>query len=192
MKEKAVVYPSKTTLNLCMKEKSSWRPGRVIPTFTALALAVVLFGKFAVADRLAQVSREQQVLSGLTAQVQALEKATADYDAVLEEYGRYSVGWMTDEEKAAVDRVGVLDLIEAELMSAASVQQFSIAGNVLSLSLAGVTLEDTSRIVQRLYTWPQVTGVSVYTASTQQQQAAEEATVSMVVTLAPAEEGGEA
>lgn len=192
MKKKAVVYPSKTTLNLCMKEKSPWRPGRVIPTFTALALAVVLFGKYAVADRLAKVSQEQQVLAGLTAQVQTLEKATVDYDAVQEEYGRYSVGWMTDEEKAAVDRVEMLDLIEAELIPAATVQQFSITDNVLSLSLAGVTLEDTSRIVQRLYTWPQVTGVSVYTASTQQQQAAEEATVSMVVTLARAEEGGEA
>lgn len=192
MKKKAVVYPSKTTLNLCMKEKSPWRPGRVVPTFTALALAVVLFGKFAVADRLAQVSREQQVLAGLAAQVQALEEATADYDAVLEEYGRYSVGWMTDEEKAAVDRVDLLDLIEQELMSAAAVQQFSVTGNVLSVSLAGVTLEDTSRIVQRLYTWPEVQSVSVYTASTQQQKAAEEAAVSMVVTLAQAAEGSEA
>lgn len=193
MKKKAVVYPSKTTLNLCMKEKSPWRPGRVIPTFTALALAVVLFGKFAVADRLSQVSREQQVLAGLTSQVRALEEATADYDAVLEEYGRYSVGWMTDEEKAAVDRVEALDLIEAELMSAASVQQFSVTGNVLSVSLSGLTLEDNSRVVQRLYTWPEVRSVSVYTASTQQQEAGEQAAVSMVVTLAqPGEEGGEA
>lgn len=189
MKKKAVTYPSKTTLNLCMKEKSVWRPGRVIPMFTALLAAAVLFGKFAVADRLAEVSRQQQILSALETQVQSLEQATADYDDVLEEYRLYSVGWMTDEEQAAVDRVGLLGLIETELMSAASVQQFSTSGNVLSVRLAGITLEDTSRIVQRLYTWPEVTGVSVYTASTQQEQG-EEASVSMVITLEQAEEGG--
>lgn len=189
MKKKAVTYPSKTTLNLCKKEKSAWRPGRVIPMFAALLTAAVLFGKFAVADRLAEVSRQQQILSALETQVQSLERATADYDDVLEEYRLYSVGWMTDEERAAVDRVGLLGLIETELMSAASVRQFSTSGNVLSVRLAGVTLEDTSRIVQRLYTWPEVTGVSVYTASTQQEQG-EEASVSMVITLEQAEEGG--
>lgn len=190
MKKKKIVYPSKTTLNLCRKEKSSWKLSRVIPAFTSLALAVVLFGKFAVADRLTHVSQEQQALAALEARVGELERATADYDAVLEEYTTYSVGWMTTEEQAAVDRVKVLDLVETELMSTAAVRQFSLTGNVLSVSLAGVTLEDTSRIVQRLYAWPQVSSVSVYTASTQQ-RAAEETAVSMVVTLVQPEEGGE-
>ena len=56
MGKKSVVYPSKTTINLVIKEKSKWRPGRVLPMVLALAAAVVLFGKFAVADRLAGVA----------------------------------------------------------------------------------------------------------------------------------------
>ena len=88
-------------------------------------------------------------------------------------------------------RIRLLDLIEAELMTAASVRQCSVSGNALSVNLAGLTLEDTSRVVARLYTWPEVAGVAVYTASNQQQEG-EESVVSLVVSLTQApEEGGE-
>ncbi len=189
MGKKSVVYPSKTTINLVIKEKSKWRPGRVLPMFLALAAAVVLFGKFAVADRLAGVAEQQRVLSALEGQIAALEQATDGYAAVAEEYGRYSVGWMTDEEKTLVDRVDILDLIQGELMAACTVRQFSVSANVLSADLSGISLEDTSRIVQRLYGWPEVSTVSVYSASTQTEEG-EEPRVSMVITLALAEEGG--
>ena len=189
MGKKSVVYPSKTTINLVIKEKSKWRPGRVLPMFLALAAAVVLFGKVAVADRLAGVAEQQRALSALEGQIAALEQATDGYAAVAEEYGRYSVGWMTDEEKTLVDRVDILDLIQGELMASCTVRQFSVSANVLSADLSGISLEDTSRIVQRLYGWPQVSTVSVYSASTQTEEG-EEPRVSMVITLALAEEGG--
>lgn len=191
MSKKAMTYPSKMTINLAIREQGKWRPGRVIPMFAALTVAAVLFGKFAVADRLAEVSREQHMLNLLQSQAEALQERTEGYDILLEEYGRYSVGWMTEEEKDSVDRIGILDMVEQELMAAGSVRQFTVSGNTLSAELTGITLEDTSHIVQRLYHWPIVGQVSVYTATTQLQEG-ERAQVSLVITLTQSAKGGEA
>ena len=38
MKKKQVTYPSKTTLNLAMKEKSQFAPGKLIPLLLVLAV----------------------------------------------------------------------------------------------------------------------------------------------------------
>ena len=190
MGKQKTVYPSKATINLAVREKSKWRPGRVVPMFAALLAAAVLFGKFAVADRLARVSRAQQALAAVQSQVDALTERTAGFADLQEEYGRYSVGWMTDEEKAAVDRIDILDLMEGELMAAGTVRQFTVSGNTLSVDLSGLTLEDTSRVVQRLYGWPIVESVAVYNATTQVEDGAD-AQVSLVVTLTRAEGGAE-
>ena len=183
------VYPSKVTLNLAMREKSPFSPVKLLPALVLLAALALLFGKFAVADRLAAVDKAQGELAALKEQSAQLEAATAGYDELLELYSHYSVGWMTDEEKLTLPRTELLDLIESELMPASQVRRFSVSGNVLSVELGGITLNDTSRIVQRLYQRPDVTNVAVYTASTKTEKG-DQAAVSMVITLAPVQEGG--
>lgn len=190
MKKKQVTYPSKTTLNLAMKEKSQFAPGKLIPLLLVLAVLAGLFGKFAVADRLAKVDRAQAELSALQQQKSSLEAATADFEELSEKYARYSTGWMTEDEQAAVTRTEMLSLVENELMPGSQVRRVSASGNILSVELSGVTLEDTSRFVKRLYQRPDVTNVAVYTASTKYEPGIQ-ATVSMVITMTRVSKGGD-
>lgn len=195
MKKGKGQYPSKVSINLVIKEKGQFNPGRVLPMLAAVILAALCFGKFAVADRLAQVADARSALNAAVAHQTALENATVDFESMLDEYNRYSSGWMSDEEKALVDRMETVDLIQAELMSAATVKQFAISGSVLTADLSGVSLEKTSRIVERLYTHDIVSQVDVYTAAASQEPggetAAETAVVSLIITLTNGMEGGE-
>lgn len=187
-------YPQKKTINLVIKEKSQFNPGRLIPLLAAVLLAAAAFGKFAVADRMAEVNRAQAALDAAGARAKELTAAIADYDAVQDEYNRYASGWMTEDETALVDRMATIDLIERELMSVGGVKQFALAGNTLSVDLTGVTLSGTSGIVERLYAYPMVLQVEVYTAATGQ-ISGDGALVSLAITLvsgAPQTEGGEA
>ena len=189
LKKKQVTYPSKTTLNLAMKEKSQFAPGKLIPLLLVLAVLAGLFGKFAVADRLAKVDRAQAELSALQQQKSSLEAATADFEELSEKYARYSTGWMTEDEQAAVTRTEMLSLVENELMPGSQLRRVSASGNILSVELGRVTLEDASRIVQNLYQRPDVTNVAIYTASTKDEPGSQ-ATVSLVITMTRVSEGG--
>lgn len=176
-------------MNLAMKEPSQFRPTKLIPLLLILIVLAGLFSKFAVADRLAGVDRAQAELAALQQREAELEEATAGFDALSEEYARYSTGWMTEDEQAAVAKVEMLSLVESELMPGSRVRQASASGNILSVELGGVTLEDTSRFVQSLYQRPDVTNVAVYTASTKDELGAQ-AAVSLVITMSRGSEGG--
>ena len=60
--KKQAAYPSKVTLNLAMREKSQFAPAKLVPLLLILIVLAGLFGKFAVADRLAKVDRAQAEL----------------------------------------------------------------------------------------------------------------------------------
>lgn len=190
LKKKQTAYPSKVTLNLAMKEKSQFAPGKLIPLLLLLVILAGLFSKFAVADRLVKVDRAQAELSALQQRKADLEAATAGYKELSEKYARYSIGWMTEDEQAAVTRLDMLSLIEKELMPGSRVRRVSAGDNVLSVELSGITLEDTSRFVQNLYQRPDVTNVEVYTASTKDEPGTQ-ATVSMVITMTRVSQGGD-
>jgi len=185
LKKKQRIYPSKVTLNLAMKERSPFSPIRLVPPLLMLIVLAGLFGKFAVADRLAAVDRAEAELSALRRQRAALEQSAAGYDELSRRYARYATGWMTEDEQAAVPRMEMLELVESELMPGGRVRRLSASGNILSVELGGVTLEDTARFVQKLYQRPDVTNVAVYTAS------ARDESVSMIITMHLPGEGGE-
>ncbi len=186
LKKKQGTYPSKVTLNLAMKEKSPFSPAKLLPSLLFLTVLAGLFGKFAVADRLAAVDRAEAELSALRRQQDALEQSTAGYDELSRRYAQYSTGWMTEDEQAAVPRTEMLELVESEFMPDCQVRRLSASGSILSVELGGVTLEDTARFVQRLYQRPDVTNAAVYTASNKDES------VSMIITMnLPGKGGGQ-
>ncbi len=187
MKKKKGAYPSKVTLNLAIKEKSPFSPIKLVPPLLVLLVLAAVFGKFGVADRLAAVDRAQAELAAVRARETELTEATAGFDELSHRYAQYSTGWMTEDEQAAVLRTEMLDLVEKELMPGGQVRRLSASGNILSVELGGVTLDGTARFVQALYQRPDVTNVVVYTASSK----AEDAAVTMIVTMQLPEEGGE-
>ena len=189
VKKKKLIYPSKTTLNLCIKEKSPLNPGKLIPLLILVLLLAVAFCKFAVVDRIQNTNAVQSELSALRSHRDGLKTYLEDYDDVAVEFSRYSLGWMDDSERVLVKRTEMLDLVESMLMPYSRVRSVSASGNTISITLSGVTLKDTSRFVEALYARDDVDNVTVYTASTNASQTTQ-AAVSMVITMKHVE-GGE-
>ena len=95
--------------------------------------------------------------------------------------GRYSYGWMTEDETNLVERMDILSLMETKIRPRAQIEDFSISGNVLTVNLEGITLEQTSSLVTLLESDPLVTSATVYKASNDDAEVKE---VNMVIILA--------
>lgn len=208
MKNNKRRYPDKRSLNLAIRERTVNSPSRILPIAAVLTVLILLFAKFAVADRLVSVSRAQAEVADLRQQLQALNGLNGDYDAVLDEYALYSSGWMSDEELFLVDRRSVFSLLESSVLPSANLRSLTMSENALTLDLTGLSLRDASDIVSRLKAREDVLNVNVYTAGSAGESALDQTrrgSCTMTITLtngftlpeAPAEgtdgaEGGDA
>lgn len=189
MKIKAKSIPSKTTLNLVIKEKKELRLERLIPAVIIILVIAVLFAKFAVADRYAALNEAEKELSQERENLNALVSSYADYDEVQEEYNRYTY---EDFDRTIPNRQDVLNLLEKYVFPVSGMRQLSISGKSVSLTLTGMTLEEISRLIAVLEADPLVEKVLVSTTS---YSSGNEAipVASMVISLVDATtlEGGE-
>ncbi|WNX84422.1 hypothetical protein RWV98_17905 [Agathobaculum sp. NTUH-O15-33] len=200
MTKKKLIYPSKTSLNLAIRERTINSPSRIIPLTLLVALLIFAFAKFAVIDRLLQVSAAQSEVDGLRSQLDTLNEANAGYEDLLTEYARNSSGWMSAEEVALVDRNTVFDLLQTAVLPSANLRDMSVNLNVLSLNLTGLSLRDASTIVNRLKARDDVIDVMVFTAGSKAEGALDQTrkgSVSMTIALtngypmpSESEEGG--
>lgn len=157
-------YPVKQDLNLAQKEQKHRNLGAAAVTAVVLTVAVALFCKFGVVERLEKLQSAEQSAAqaeALLAQVQGL---TARYDDVLEEYRSYTLAHSA--MGGGADPMECLDLIEQRLMAHSRVSAFAAADDVISVELSGVTLEEVSAIYAGLMEDRLVAGVQVYTAAT--------------------------
>jgi len=192
-RKKNLQYPTKTTLNLALKDYTMNSPRNVLPIFLVLLVVIGAFTKFAVIDRLAEVSAARAGLADAQTRLLAAETANADYASLAAEYDIYTYNGLTEEETKAVDRMEALDLLEQQLMAAARVSVVSVSGNIMSARISGVTLQGLSELMRDLNTHSMVSGVSVSTAGTQSGEAAGDmlAAVTITITLVQAEKGGD-
>ena len=190
---KKKVYPSKQYLNLAVKEKNGIDAKIAIPAIIAVLVLVGLFAKFAVLDRFAKVDAAQTELNNLNVERSIINAKLEDYDATVEEYKKYSVSWMDDVEKALVLKTDMIDLINSEILKNSETRSISISGNTISAQLVGLSLTDTSALIDRLYSRPDVKDVQVYTATTEEAVGGQ-VIVSLLVTMKQeeTEEGGAA
>lgn len=157
-------YPVKQDLNLAQREKRHRNLGAVAVTAVLLAAAVALFCKFGVVDRLGEVQAAESAAAQAESLLSQVRAATADYDAVMEEYRSYTLAHSA--MGGGADPMACLDLIESKLMARSRVSAFSVAEDLVSVELSGVTLEEVSAIYAGLMADKLVAGVQVYTAAT--------------------------
>ena len=179
---KKVEYPSKTYINLVVKEKKQFDLRSQLPKIVLLVLvtiAVCKFGVFDVYDRAnqkqAELNRQTQVLSNLEAQL-------SDYDAVKAEYETYETTKLVADENT-VSVIDAMSLVDRFVAPAAHVDSIDLSGNTLSLGLSGVTLDGVGKLVNTLYEQPIVANVAVSNAATDKTKTSADTTVSMVITL---------
>lgn len=157
-------YPVKQDLNLAQREGTRKDLRAVLLTALALTAGISLFCAFAVVGRLEAVRQAEQAAAQSEQLLAQTMAATADYDQVMEEYHRYTM--LHRALVSGADPLECLELVEGQLIDRSMVSGFVVGVDVISVQLAGVTLEQVSGIYTSLQAHPLVSGVQVYTAAT--------------------------
>lgn len=178
-KKAAIVAPSKKTMNF-VHHQSSFDPKKVIPIVLIVLIVAAVFLKFGVLDMLNKKAAAQAELDQKQQQLALIEAKLEGYDELAMEYGRYSYGWMNDTEVNMVSRMDVLDLIEKKISPKATIDNFAVNNNVLTMNIHGITLEEASKMVKSLEATELVESASVYNAVAEE---AEEAKIFMSINL---------
>ncbi|MBU5464086.1 hypothetical protein [Anaerotignum sp. MSJ-24] len=164
MKKNSNKYPVKTDINLAIREKKQNKLSTTIPTFIILVIAIAIFSKFAVINRLEQASEAENSATVAQQQLETLKEYTNNYPKVLEEYNALLASKSSLNVVATpMERLG---LVERYLISASQVNSFDVVDDVITAQISGVTLNQISTIYANLMSDPLIDNVQVYTAST--------------------------
>lgn len=174
-KQKKTVLPTKTTINLAMKEEDSITPRRLAVYIAAALLAVVVVAKFGFIDQYARLDSAKARYETVHAQYTQTEDALSHYAEVESQYLRYSKTWMQDEtsdQYVGVDRAEILDLVEKDMMSVGKVDGLTANGNVMVVNMSGMNLEQISKMFTVLDKEPLVQSLALTIAQTEDDAAA--------------------
>lgn len=159
--------PRKRTMNLYYKPDRTSRPATIMLYVLFVLVGLLGLGKFLVYDLWMETEQARQTLIAAEDEMNGIMVQLADYNEVKERYQRYSA---TEEEQGIVDRMEVLDLLERAVLPVAELETVTISGGSVQLSFSGVTLAQTSRIVQALEESDIVAGTAVNTAATRENE----------------------
>lgn len=159
---KKTAYPTKTYMNLFYKPDRTTKPS-TIALYVLFALVVLLgLSKWLVYDVWADNQAAQRSLAAAQDEFDGVMLQLTDYDEVKERYFRYSA---TDEERALVDRMDALAMLDGAVGNAA-LDSIAINGDRVQIQVSNVTLAQTADIVSRLEKSPLVASTVVNTAAT--------------------------
>lgn len=171
--------PSKKTMNFS-RHVSSFDLRKMAPYLIVIVIVLALFAKFGFIDQLSKKSDAYAQLADIQSQQEMLDLKLKDYPELEKQYGRYSYGWMSEDEVSLVDRMEVYSLIESKIMDAAVIEDFAINSNVITMNIRGITLIQASAVVKDLESSPMVDSAYVYSAEAEN---AEQAEMFMTVNL---------
>ena len=169
--KKGTVKSSKRSMNF-VHHKSEFNIMKVLPVAAVIAAALSIFVRVGFLDMLDQKTIAYRNLASKQERLAAVNTRLVDYEELASQYGRYSYGWMSEAEVSLVNRLDVLNLVEEEITPYATLENFAVNNNVLTLNIYGITLENASDMVNRLEQSPLVANASVYSASAEDGQEA--------------------
>ena len=163
-KNKKLRYPSKSEMNLYAPVRDGNSPEIVIPTAIFLAVAIALFTKFCVLDRLAKVNAAEAELSQLQTQLAEIDKSLENYDQVREDYYRYTRAYMTEGDAQTVDRLEIIAMLDRNVPTYADYDTVTITGNSVVLKVYSASLDNVAALQRLLENDKLVDSVTVYNA----------------------------
>ena len=172
IKKNAVQYPSKKTMNF-VHHQSGINLKKLIPALVLVLIIGALFAKFAILDPLAKRDVALGELTDKQTQLALINGKLTGYEELVQQYGRYSYGWMNETEVNMVSRMDVLQLVEQEISTKAIIDNMAVNNNVLTLNIHGITLEQASTMVRSLEERGLVESAAVYNAVAEQAEEAE-------------------
>ena len=161
---KGAVKATKRTMNF-VHHKSSFNIWKVLPVVLVLIIGLAIFAKVGFLDQLSKKTLAYSELAAKQEQLAAINARLVGYDELANEYNRYSYGLMNDTEINLVTRMDVLNLLEKEIATKATIENFAVNNNVLTMNIHGITLEQASAMVKKLESTDLVSRATVNSAT---------------------------
>lgn len=184
-KKEKISIPTKTTLNLCMKEKSVISPALFVPLLIIILVLAAVIGYFGVYKQFERVKIAQADLDETKAQLQAILDKIEDYDDVQKEYNRYNYEGF---DSTISDPITVLGLLERQIFPVSTVRTLSIDNKTIRMTLTGLAMNDVATLVSKLEEEEIVDNVTFTTYTSQEEEII--SIVNMTITLKDANLGG--
>jgi hypothetical protein len=166
VKTKNIRLPSKRSINLATASQKKVNYRALIPALAIVTVAVLVFTKFAVIDRIVTLTNAEKEVESIQQQIDAGYIQIAGFGDLVEKYAHYTYSDMTPEELSLVDRNAIIAVMDRVLFSRIEVEDWTIKGNTLSVNVAGKTLEEVNKVSQSLLEEPSVEYCTVKTAAT--------------------------
>ena len=149
--KKAPQYPDKIYVNM-LKGQVRKISKTAILVILLIVVAAGAFVKFMVLDQLAALRAAQKNYERVEAELTAIQTENADYDEVSQKYAQVTEWYLTDEEKAIINKVDVLDMLEADVMPFVDVKNIKVSGNTVTVTTDVTDMQVVSRILYNLQT----------------------------------------
>ena len=156
----------KRSMNLFYRLDRTTRPATIFLYALFAFVCLLGLGKILVYDVWAETNSARKNLAEMEAWRNEVMLQLADYREVKERYNRYAA---TEEERALIDRMEILALLEEKVGATAVMNSIVITGDTVQLQFSGVTLSEVARIVRKLEADPIVKSTVVSTAATTQE-----------------------
>lgn len=159
-------YPNKQYINIMDGMKPDENRTLEILIFIVFLIALAVFTKFGVIDKIAQMSAAEAAYNDMQRQITELREQNADYEEVKRDYSHYGRGYLDDTEILLMDRENVLDLLDKYVLKSADIKTLNISDNTVTLTVEKTRLSAISSIVKELEEEPAVSFVTVNVAGT--------------------------
>lgn len=153
-------------INLAMAGVEKKHYALAFPALVAIAIGAGAIAKFAVADRLIEVSRQQSQVTALQQQVDAANAYIESLGDLQDTYAHYTYQGFTTDEIGYMNRPDVMKLLQDVIFPKVTVGSWSLDGSQLTLPVTGATLEDINQLAQQLNAQDLVEYCTVTTAAT--------------------------
>ena len=164
--------PDKRTINLATAGVETMNMKAATAGIILIVAAAVLFSKFAVADRLIEISRAGRRVSELQSRLDDAYGIIGSYSGLEDDYAHYTYSGMTEEELSLVERADVIEMLDKELAGREESSSWTLSGNILTVTVTGDNLQELNMIARNLESYDLVSMCSVSTAVKQEREIA--------------------
>ncbi len=163
-KKIGVKYPTKTDINLAVREAKSIDRKSMLPIGIFIVIFILGFLKLGVFDLLHSVDQAEESMGQAQEQLDQMKEANSIYDDVLKEYNESVSLSITSPVIATLSER--LEIVNQYLIAKAKVESFNVLDDIITVRISGVTLNQVSGIYTALMDNEFVSNVQIYTAST--------------------------
>ncbi len=161
--KKKIVVPQKPGMNLVVRKKV-FDVKKMVIILVIVVAALLAFAKFGILDQLDKKRAAQRELDEQQQMLQAIQLKELQYGDLEARYGRYSYGWMDENEASMLQREKIFGVIEQILVPKCVIESLTLNGNQMSLSIRGITLDEARELVKVLEADENVAAATVYSA----------------------------